>query len=115
VNKLDPEDPRPSYQQVRDRLRASIAAAVLAPGDQLPTHRALAEEFGVAIETVKRALNELRSEGLIVARQGKGTYVRTEGGPPVDSDAAGELAELRAQLADHASRLDALERRLVES
>jgi len=110
---LDPDDPRPSYQQVGDRLRAAIRTAELAPGDQLPTQRALAEQFGVAMETVKRALNELRAEGLIVTRQGKGAYVRTgprTGAGPAESP---EVADLRDQVADHARRLDDIERRLT--
>jgi DNA-binding GntR family transcriptional regulator len=113
VKALDPDDPRPAYQQVGDRFRAAIKTGTLPPGSQLPSHRELSEEFGVAMETVKRALNELRAEGLIVTRQGKGTFVRTEVGTPADSADRSELAQLKTQVAEHARRLDEIERRIA--
>jgi DNA-binding GntR family transcriptional regulator len=109
-----PDDPRPSYRQVADRLRTAIDDGRLAPGDQLPTHKALAQEFGVAVETVKRALNELRAAGVISSRQGKGTYVRAQ--PPAHQEEPtppstwGEaIDELRRELTTVKERLAALE------
>lgn len=114
VARLDPNDARPAYRQVADRLRESIEAAELAPGAQLPTQRDIAEDYGVAVETVKRALAQLRSEGLIVTRQGKGSYVRSDGvnagsGEPDIAQIAAHLAELSRDLAAIKKRIDALE------
>lgn len=110
MESLDREDARPSYQQLAARLRAAIASGKLQPGAQLPTHRALAEEYGVAIETAKRALGELRNEGLIVSRQGKGSYVR-EGPLRPSPDRAGSDG-IAAQLASLRDELEAVKRRL---
>jgi GntR family transcriptional regulator len=115
VTALDPDDPRPAYRQISDRLRADIASGARLPGSQLPSLRELSEAFDVAVETVKRALGDLRSEGLLVTRQGKGTFVRTEVTEvPENADSADviDLARMRAQLAEHSRRLDEIERRL---
>lgn len=65
----------PIYQQLVDRLRADIKAEKLPFGARLPTVRALAEEQGLAIGTVKRAYDELENEKLIEKMQGRGTFV----------------------------------------
>jgi DNA-binding transcriptional regulator YhcF (GntR family) len=73
---LDPDDPRPPYQQVANALRAAILTRKLAPGEKLPSGNELARRYGVARMTVQQALRILRDEGLIVSRQGSGVFVR---------------------------------------
>lgn len=112
MGKLDPDDPRPPSQQLAALLRAEIEDGTLGPGAQLPSYHALSKEYGVAPNTVKGALTALRSERLIVSRQGKGSYVRTRREAtetPVD---AGKLAQFEATLADLAQRLESVERQL---
>ena len=73
---LDPDDPRPPYQQVANLLRAAILTRKLAPGEKLPSGNELAKRYGVARMTVQQAIRVLRDEGLIVSRQGSGVFVR---------------------------------------
>lgn len=73
---LDPDDPRPPFQQVANALRASIRTRRLEPGEQLPSLNQLSKHYGVSLMTVQKALSLLRDEGLIVSRQGKGSFVR---------------------------------------
>jgi len=73
---LDPDDPRPPYQQVANALRAAILTRKLAPGEKLPSGNELAVRYGVARMTVQQAIRLLRDEGLIVSRQGSGVFVR---------------------------------------
>src|SRR5215469_16987757 len=73
---LDPDDPRPPYQQVANALRAAILTRKFAPGEKLPSGNELAQHYGVARMTVQQAMRLLRDEGLIVSRQGSGIYVR---------------------------------------
>jgi DNA-binding transcriptional regulator YhcF (GntR family) len=73
---LDPDDPRPPYQQVANALRAAILTRKLAPGEKLPSGTELASRYGVARMTVQQAVRVLRDEGLIVSRQGSGVFVR---------------------------------------
>jgi DNA-binding transcriptional regulator YhcF (GntR family) len=75
---LDPDDPKQSSQQIANKLRAAILTRKLAPGDRLPSQPELAARYGVARETVKRALEILRSERLIISRQGSGAFVRAQ-------------------------------------
>ena len=62
-------------QAVFDRLRQGILAGTLPAGARLPPTRALAEELGVARQTVVLAYERLAAEGYVRARTGSGTYV----------------------------------------
>lgn len=78
LGELDPDDPRQTSVQLANMLRAAILTRKLAPGDKLPSQPALSERYGAARETVKRALDILTAERLIVRRQGSGSYVRAQ-------------------------------------
>lgn len=67
----------PLYAQVKQALQAEIEAH-LKPGDALPSEPELEKRFNVSRITVRRALDELVSEGLIVRQQGRGTFVRQQ-------------------------------------
>jgi len=66
---------RPLYRQVKDVLVRRIADGVWAAGGALPSEPDLAADLGVSHGTVRKALDELAAENLVVRRQGKGTYV----------------------------------------
>lgn len=69
------------YAQMADHLAARIACGNLPPGSRLPGERELAEDYGVAIGTARRAVRELRDRGLVATLPAKGTFVRgREGG-----------------------------------
>ncbi len=63
---------------VFERLRTGILSGTLAPGARLPATRHLAEELGVARQTVVLAYERLAAEGYVRARMGSGTYVATD-------------------------------------
>lgn len=86
-------DRRPMYLQLMEQIRHRIAIGDWSPGHELPSIRALAVDVGVSVITVKRAYLELERGGVIVTRQGKGSFV---------SEAADLAANLRQQeLDDH--------------
>jgi len=68
-------DFRPLYRQVREMFVRRIADRVWSPGEALPNEQALAVELGVSQGTVRKALDSLAAENLIIRRQGKGTYI----------------------------------------
>lgn len=70
------ESPRPVYQQLADSVRAKITTGELAPGAQVPTEKALIEEFGASRATVRQGLMVLVNEGLIVPSRPQGYFVR---------------------------------------
>jgi GntR family transcriptional regulator len=74
---LDPGGALPLYQQLQRALREAIDSRVLGPEDALPAERDLATELSVSRMTVRKALDGLVSEGLLVRRQGSGNFVTT--------------------------------------
>jgi GntR family transcriptional regulator len=73
---LDRSDDRPPYRQIADHLRAAIDRGELTPGDRLPSEAELMRHYDVARMTARQAIQELRSEGRVVAEQGRGVFVR---------------------------------------
>jgi GntR family transcriptional regulator len=67
----------PLYRAVKRSLLASIESARFAPGQALPSETALAADFAVSIGTVRKAVDELAAEHVVVRRQGRGTFVAT--------------------------------------
>lgn len=72
----DPDDPRSVAEQIASALRAAILTGRIPPGERLPSQKELVERYGVARETVKRALDQLRSDNLIISRQGSGVFAK---------------------------------------
>ena len=89
-------DARPMYLQIMEQIRARIAAGDWSAGKELPSIRALAVALNVSVITVKRAYLDLETEGVIVTRHGKGSFVADVNG------LAGELQEER--LEEHLTR-----------
>ncbi|HEX5459029.1 MAG TPA: GntR family transcriptional regulator [Steroidobacteraceae bacterium] len=75
IGKLDGSSPLPLYQQLQRALRQAIENRVLGPDDALPPERDLANEFRISRITVRKAIDGLVSEGMLVRRQGSGTFV----------------------------------------
>ncbi len=65
----------PLYRQISDAIEVDITAGRLRRGQQLPTHRALANALGIDLTTVTRAYSDARRRGLLDARVGQGTFV----------------------------------------
>ncbi len=68
----------PFYRQLEDQLAGLIRSRQLAPGSKLPSYRELAPQLLVSLITVRRAYGDLEAAGLIVCRQGQGTFVAEE-------------------------------------
>jgi len=87
--RLSAADGLPVYRQLMNQVKLQIASGRLAPGQELPTIRALAERLVINPNTVVHAYAELAREGVVVTRHGSGTYV-AEGGGRVSRRAAGQ-------------------------
>ncbi|WP_454083315.1 GntR family transcriptional regulator [Georgenia sp. Marseille-Q6866] len=97
--RLDAGSPEPPFAQLRAQLTAQIGDGTLRPGDRLPTVRALADELGIAPNTVARAYRELEADGLLVGRGRAGTFVTDPAAERAGGDhaAAARAAETYAQ------------------
>lgn len=74
-DRVDHDAARFVWQQIADDIAADIASEVLPSGQRLPSEQALAEVYGVARGTVRRAVGELVERGLVVVLHGRGTFV----------------------------------------
>ncbi len=72
---LSVRDGVPIYRQVFNQIRYQIIAGQMQVGDELPPIRVLAEQLSITPNTVVKAYDALEAEGLVVKRQGSGTFV----------------------------------------
>ena len=75
--RFDPHGPELVYVLVADDVAAQIARGELTPGDRLPGEAEMAQHYGVAKMTARRAVRELRERGLVRTVVGKGSYVES--------------------------------------
>lgn len=73
---IDRQSDRSPYRQIADHLRTAIDAGELRAGDRLPSEADLTGHYGVARMTARQAIQELRTEGRVVAEHGRGVFVR---------------------------------------
>ena len=73
---IDPRSPTPLYEQIAARVRMAVAAGELAPGDALPSVRALARDLRVNPATVVQAYRDLATDGFVELRHGQGTFIQ---------------------------------------
>ena len=66
---------RPLYAQVKDRLVRRLIDGAWQPGQLIPSEMELARELGVSQGTIRKALDAMTAENLLLRRQGRGTYV----------------------------------------
>jgi GntR family transcriptional regulator len=96
VPDVDPyRNPKATYLQVAEAITERIQGGEITY--KLPAERALAAEYGVAYQTVRRSMKLLRDRGLIITRQGRGTFVAAavlgdedDGGPGAGSPSSGD-------------------------
>jgi len=84
------------YQEIADELRQRVNAGQYARGRVLPSESELSEEFDASRVTIRRALETLRDDGLLAARQGFGWFVASE---PL-RQTLGQLGTIEGQLVD---------------
>ncbi len=114
-------DRRPMYLQIKEQIRHRIAVGDWKAGQEIPSIRTLAIELRVSVITIKRTYIELESEGVIVTRHGKGSFVAEVNGLSTDLQeqelndhlvAAARLAKLLGMDAEElAARLHKAERK----
>jgi GntR family transcriptional regulator len=72
---LDPSSGVATYLQIVQQVKEALRLGTIDVGDQLPTVREVVADLAVNPNTVAKAYRELEHEGLVVARQGRGTFV----------------------------------------
>lgn len=90
---------QPLYQQIKALMTQSLISGEWAPGEAIPSEMELAARFGVSQGTVRKSIDELAAENIVVRRQGKGTFVATH------SEEVVKLRFLRLVAADGSKEL----------
>ena len=103
---VDPGAAVPLYEQVASSVRRQRADGRIAIGSRLPPARQVAESLQINLHTVLRAYQQLRDEGLIELRRGRGAVVTA-------SEPAARLGNLVAELRAEARRLGLTDEQLV--
>lgn len=98
--RVDPGSPRPLHEQIAASVRRAVAEGSAGPGERLPAARELAASLAVNVHTVLRAYQQLRDEGLLDLRRGRGAVIAADAEP-----ARVRLAERVAELVRQARSL----------
>jgi GntR family transcriptional regulator len=103
---ISPNDGVPIYLQIVNQVRYLVSSGRLAPGEELPPIRVLAERLVVNPNTVARAYRELESAGVVEKRRTAGTFVSDAGSPLARRERLRILAERVDALLAEARQMD---------
>ncbi len=101
---IDPRSPTPLYEQIARRIRLSVAAGDLTPGDALPSVRQLSAQLRVNPATVVQAYRDLAAEGFVEKRHGSGTFVGEVPAEQKEGERERQAKELVQSLLTEAAR-----------
>ncbi len=93
---LDHKDPRPIYEQIKDKVKELIISGVLKENDKVPSVRELAGTLTINPNTIQKAYRDLEAEGYIYSLRAKGSFVAQKLEVVKRSDTAEILTELSA-------------------
>lgn len=95
--RIDPGSSAPLFAQLATSVRAELVRGALKPGQRLPPARELAASLDINLHTVLRAYQELRDEGLVELRRGRGAVIRerADGSAVLRTDVQRLVAEAR--------------------
>jgi GntR family transcriptional regulator len=103
---INPKDGVPIYLQIVNQVKYLVAAGRLAPGEEIPPMRVLAQQLLVNPNTVARAYLELENAGVVTMRHGSGTYVSDQGSPLARKERRKILTQRADALLAEARHLD---------
>ncbi|RZI49848.1 GntR family transcriptional regulator [Lactococcus kimchii] len=73
---LDPNHPKPIYEQIILNIKKEVLQGILLPGEKLPSVRTLAKDLSINPNTISKAYKELENQEVIISVKGKGSFVR---------------------------------------
>lgn len=104
----------PIYEQIKNAIINQIMDEDLKEDEALPSIRALAQDIKISVMTIKKAYDELESEGYIVSRQGKGTFVAPKNSELVKEQAQKDIEKYLEKMIDIAKNFNISKDELIE-
>ena len=104
----------PIYEQIKNAIINQIMNDELSTDEALPSIRSLAQDIKISIMTIKKAYDELESEGYIVSRQGKGTFVAPKNSELVKEQAQKDIEKYLEKMIDIAKNFNISKDELIE-
>lgn len=95
---LDHKDPRPIYEQIKDKVKELIISGVLKEDDRIPSVRELASTLTINPNTIQKAYRDLEAEGYIYSLRAKGSFVSPKREVVKRSDTDEIISEFEALL-----------------
>lgn len=94
----------PIYEQIKNNIIDQIFSNELVEDEPLPSIRNLAQDIKISVMTIKKAYDELESEGYIISRQGKGTFVAPKNSLLAKEQAQKDIEKYMEKIIDIAER-----------
>ncbi len=104
----------PIYEQIKNAIINQIMDGELKEDEALPSIRGLAQDIKISVMTIKKAYDELESEGYIVSRQGKGTFVAPKNSELVKEQAQKDIEKYLEKMIDIAKNFNISKDELIE-
>ena len=104
----------PIYEQIKNAIINQIMDGELKEDEALPSIRALAQDIKISVMTIKKAYDDLESEGYIVSRQGKGTFVAPKNSELVKEQAQKDIEKYLEKMIDIAKNFNISKDELIE-
>lgn len=104
----------PLYSQIYRQIREQIIAGALAPGDALPSIRALAKDLRISVITTKRAYDELERDGFVVTVAARGCFVAEKNLARIREDRLMRIESLMGEIVSLAAACGLSEDELVD-
>lgn len=104
----------PIYEQIKNSIIEQIMNDELKEDEMIPSIRALAQDIKISVMTIKKAYDELETEGYIISRQGKGTFVAPKNTELAKDKAQKDIEEYISKIVDISSKFDISKEEIID-
>ena len=104
----------PIYEQIKNSIIEQIMNDELKEDEAIPSIRNLAQDIKISVMTIKKAYDELESEGYIVSRQGKGTFVAAKNSELAKDKAQKDIEEYISKIIDLANKYNISKSEIID-
>ena len=104
----------PIYEQIKNSIIEQIMNDELKEDEMIPSIRNLAQDINISIMTIKKAYDELETEGYIISRQGKGTFVAPKNTELAKDKAQKDIEEYISKIVDISLKFDISKEEIID-